>query len=110
MTKEQEAQQAQTIARIKQEYERHSGRTYHAFTDFAPLVTELYANLSVLLEIVDSQAQKIAEQAKEIEILQRIKRAAISAEYYQGTEGTAQELEDALKMTTDQTTDSKEVV
>ena len=109
MTKEQEAQQAQTIARIKQEYERHSGRTYHAFTDFAPLVTELYANLSVLLEIVDSQAQKIAEQAKEIEILQRIKRAAISAEYYQGTEGTAQELEDALKMTPEQTTDSKEV-
>lgn len=69
MTKEQEAQQAQTIARIKQEYERHSGRTYHAFTDFAPLVTEFYANLSVLLEIVDSQAQKIAEQAKEIERL-----------------------------------------
>ena len=69
MTKEQEAQQAQTIARIKQEYERHSGRTYHAFTDFAPLVTEFYANLSVLLEIVDSQVQTIAEQAKEIERL-----------------------------------------
>ena len=66
MTKEQEAQQAQTIARIKQEYERHSGRTYHAFTDFAPLVTELYANLSVLLEIVDSQAQKIEQQDADI--------------------------------------------
>ena len=94
MTKEQEAQQAQTIARIKQEYERHSGRTYHAFTDFAPLVTEFYANLSVLLEIVDSQAQKIAEQAKEIERLKKLDEIAENAridrsltEYYEVADG-----------------------
>lgn len=65
----QEAQQAQTIARIKDEYAKHAGRTYNAFMDFAPLTTELYENLGALLEIVDSQAQKIAEQAKEIERL-----------------------------------------
>ena len=95
MTKEQEAQQAQTIANE---------------IESAKIAGNNKRVIDLLEEIVDSQAQKIAEQAKEIEILQRIKRAAISAEYYQGTEGTAQELEDALKMTTDQTTDSKEVV
>ena len=64
---EQEAQQAQTIARIKDEYAKHAGRTYNAFMDFAPLTTELYENLGALLEIVDSQAQKIAEQAKALD-------------------------------------------
>lgn len=118
MTKEQEAQQAQTIARIKQEYERHSGRTYHAFTDFAPLVTEFYANLSVLLEIVDSQVQTIAEQAKELKLLRYVLDAEKTARIYEDGTGAAgealfharKELEEYdAKMNPEQTTDSKEV-
>ena len=106
MTPEQEAQQAQ-IQRHDMESIPHGMEFYY---EMRPADDGEWVKWDDHKEIVDSQAQKIAEQAKEIEILQRIKRAAISAEYYQGTEGTAQELEDALKMTTDQTTDSKEVV
>lgn len=58
---EQEAQQAQTIARIK--------RQKYFQTTRGAAVNLLVRDKDDLLEIVDSQAQKIAQQAKEIERL-----------------------------------------
>jgi DNA gyrase/topoisomerase IV subunit B len=58
---EQEAQQAQTIAGIKLWFSL--GRS----TMKSSVEVEARKKVSELLEIVDSQAQKIAEQAKEIE-------------------------------------------
>ena len=55
MTKEQEAQQAQTIAHIRKN--QNTGNDLCREDDF----------IAALLKIVDSQSQKIAEQAKEIE-------------------------------------------
>lgn len=59
----QEAQQAQTIKRI--ELEIKLGRA----TMINDGEAKMKANVVSLLEIVDSQAQKIAQQAKEIERL-----------------------------------------
>jgi uncharacterized coiled-coil protein SlyX len=64
MTKEQEAQQAQTIAECRQWHE-----VTEAKGDIQLKGTVVHAQRGALLEIVDSQAQKIAEQAKEIERL-----------------------------------------
>ena len=58
-TKEQEAQQAQAIARIKAQ------KYFQTTQDNA--IDLLVRDKDLLLEIVDHQAQKIAEQAKEIE-------------------------------------------
>ena len=65
---EQEAQQAQTIAEIK---ERHGWLvlTYENETQPGDGL-QAHEDRAALLEIVDSQAQKIAEQAKEIERLE----------------------------------------
>lgn len=63
MTKEQEAQQAQTIARIEMEIKLSRA------TMISHGEARAKKNVVALLEIVDSQAQKIAEQAKEIERL-----------------------------------------
>lgn len=60
---EQEAQQAQTIAEIKDKIERYG-------KDSSLLILAMPEALS-LLEIVDSQAQKIAEQEKKIERLKQ---------------------------------------
>ena len=68
MTPEQEAQQAQTVADIEQ---RHGWLvlTYDNETQPGDGL-EAHEDRGRLLEIVDSQAQKIAEQAKEIERLE----------------------------------------
>lgn len=57
MSAEQEAQQAQTIAHIRKN--QNTGNDLCREDDF----------IAALLKIVDSQAQKIAEQAEEIERL-----------------------------------------
>lgn len=64
MTKEQEAQQAQTIAEIKSRF----GEMIPTYENEVQSVDaiEIYYDLGTLLEIVDSQAQKIAEQAEKI--------------------------------------------
>ena len=59
MTKEQEAQQEQTIKRIGEMLNTPWGHDVGVWV----------ANCEDLREIVDSQAQKIAEQAKQIERL-----------------------------------------
>ena len=109
MSPEQEAQQAQTIAEIKDDvkaYETVLGKNEH---------TKKYR---ALLEIVDSQAQKIAEQAKELKLLRYVLEAEKTARVYEDGTGAAgealfharKELEDYdAKMTPKQTTDSKEV-
>lgn len=64
MTAEQEKQ----VTRIRNEYEAHKGRTYSAFTDFAPLVTELYANLGVALSIIDDLQKQQPKRYTEDEL------------------------------------------
>lgn len=68
MTKEQEAQQAQTIAEIKQEADEL--RKFYKERDLDSRQSdEVFDILGRSFKIVDSQAQKIAEQAKQIERL-----------------------------------------
>jgi len=73
MTKEQEAQQAQTIARIEMEIKLSRA------TMISHGEARAKKNVVALLEIVDTQAQKIAEQAKEIERLKGLVRKRLSA-------------------------------
>lgn len=72
MTKEQEAQQAQTIAHdpVAYAYEQLRRRLRHdAECKDAPCAVD------DLIEMAISQAQKIAEQAKEIEMLRNVTNA-----------------------------------
>lgn len=92
----QEAQQAQTIAEIR--------AAHHLDMHFVgkledTVILQLLCHRKDLLEIVDSQAQKIAEHAKEIERLKKIEKAARDVLYYQGSEGSAELLESALEET-----------
>lgn len=69
MTKEQESQQAQTIAEIKSDAELIKIMLDMSSNIPAPDKGEIRDFINGALEIVDHQAQKIAEQAKEIEKL-----------------------------------------
>ena len=68
---EQEAQQAQTIANVRNLVARDLAWAKQANGYCGEISSQPYLErLPALLEIVDSQAQKIAEQAKEIERLE----------------------------------------
>ena len=84
LTKEQEAQQAQTIERWS-----HSG--YEEMTPYDDGVYVLYDDHKA---IVDSQAQKIAEQAKEIERLKIVKTEQQMCDAYDDIYGPVKSVAD----------------
>ena len=75
---EQEAQQAQTIAEIRQRAEKYTDYV----RGYPSIVAVEHKDRISLLEIVDSQAQKIAEQAKEIERLKSELQLAVEVITY----------------------------
>lgn len=81
MKSEQEAQQAQTIAEIKAAAESYKLelREYDLNTR---QTDEVFVLFEKAMKIVDSQAQKIAEQAKEIERLKfKVKATELRSEH-----------------------------
>lgn len=100
MSAEQEAQQAQTIAHIRKN--QNTGNDLCREDDF----------IAALLKIVDSQAQKIAEQEKELKLLRYVLEAEKTARIYEdGTGAAGEALFHARKELEeyDSKTDSKEV-
>ena len=81
MIKEQEAQQAQTIAEIKQNAEELANADHDVHTQHE--CRECFQDRAALLEIVDSQAQKIAEQTEIIAALRSIHIMKIGVEEMQ---------------------------
>jgi hypothetical protein len=79
MTKEQEAQQAQTIAHIRKN--QNTGNDLCREDDF----------IAALLKIVDSQAQKIAQIEKELKLLRYVLEAEKTARIYEDGTGAAGE-------------------
>ena len=63
------AEQEKHVSRIRKQYEAHRGRTYSAFTDFAPLVTELYENLGTVLYIIDDLQKQQPKRYTEAELI-----------------------------------------
>lgn len=84
MNKEQESQQAQTIKRIGEMFNTPWGHD----------VGQWVANCEDLREIVDSQAQKIAEQAKEIERLKIVKTEQQMCDAYDDIYGPVKSVAD----------------
>lgn len=62
------AEQEKHVSIIRKQYEAHRGRTYSAFTDFAPLVTELYENLGTVLYIIDDLQKQHPKRYTESEL------------------------------------------
>ena len=118
MTKEQEAQQAETIAEIREAAHGQGKYEPQSISEAKFMAKMAQKDRKTLLEIVDSQAQKIAEQEKELKLLRYVLDAEKTARIYEDGTGAAgealfharKELEEYdAKMTPEQTTDSKEV-